>query len=58
VRNTRGTFFAGRVGAIDPALKIEDDHELVWMSPQEAARGSTARRTSSPSTWLRLRQRA
>jgi 8-oxo-dGTP diphosphatase len=34
--NTRGTFFAGRLVAEAPALKIEDDHALVWMAPQEA----------------------
>ena len=34
--NTRGAFFAARVLAEAPELKIEDDHELIWMSPQEA----------------------
>jgi 8-oxo-dGTP diphosphatase len=34
--NTRGAFFAARVLADAPELKIEDDHELIWMSPQEA----------------------
>ena len=34
--NTRGAFFAARVLAEAPELKIEDDHELIWMSPQDA----------------------
>jgi 8-oxo-dGTP diphosphatase len=34
--NTRGRFFAGKVVAEDPALKVEDDHTLLWMAPQEA----------------------
>ncbi len=34
--NTRGAFFAARLMAEAPELKIEDDHELVWMAPQEA----------------------
>jgi 8-oxo-dGTP diphosphatase len=34
--NTRGLFFAVRLLAEAPALKTEDDHELLWMSPQAA----------------------
>ena len=34
--NARGQFFAGRVLAEDPGLKVEEDHTLVWMDPQEA----------------------
>jgi 8-oxo-dGTP diphosphatase len=34
--NTRGEFFAGRVTAEDPGLKIEADHALVWMAPDAA----------------------
>jgi len=34
--NTRGVFFAGRVTAEAPQLKVEDDHTLLWMSPQAA----------------------
>lgn len=34
--NTRGVFFAARYQADAPALKIEDDHTLVWLSPAEA----------------------
>ena len=35
-RNTRGTFFAARLVREDPALKVEDDHALVWVDPVEA----------------------
>jgi 8-oxo-dGTP diphosphatase len=34
--NTRGTFFAARLVAEAPELKIEDDHALEWMAPHEA----------------------
>ncbi|THD66897.1 NUDIX domain-containing protein [Phenylobacterium sp.] len=34
--NTRGTFFAARLVAVAPELKIEDDHALEWMTPQDA----------------------
>ena len=34
--NTRGVFFAARVLAEAPELKIEADHALEWMTPQEA----------------------
>lgn len=34
--NTRGTFFAARFKALDPSLKTEDDHALVWSDPHEA----------------------
>ena len=59
VRNTRGSFFAGRVLTEDRDLKIEDDHELVWMEPHEALlrldRGS---HVWAVVTWLRLRAAA
>jgi 8-oxo-dGTP diphosphatase len=58
VRNTRGSFFAGRVAAEAPHLKIEDDHTLVWRDPQSAVvsldRDSHA---WAVATWLRLRAR-
>lgn len=59
IRNTRGAFFAGRKLALDPALKIEDDHELVWCDPQDAV--TKLDRDShvwALVTWLRLRARA
>jgi 8-oxo-dGTP diphosphatase len=34
--NTRGLFFAARLVAEAPELKIEDDHALEWMAPHEA----------------------
>ena len=34
--NTRGVFFAGRLMGEDPALKIEDDHTLLWLEPMAA----------------------
>lgn len=34
--HTLGQFFEGRLVAEDPTRKTEDDHTLVWMSPQEA----------------------
>ena len=34
--NTRGRFFAARLLADAPELKIEADHALDWMTPQEA----------------------
>jgi 8-oxo-dGTP diphosphatase len=34
--NTRGRFFAARLLAEAPELKIEDDHALEWMTPGEA----------------------
>lgn len=34
--NTRGGFFVGRLEAEAPELKVEDDHELVWLEPLAA----------------------
>lgn len=34
--NSRSAFFEARLVAEDPALKIEDDHVLEWIEPQEA----------------------
>jgi 8-oxo-dGTP diphosphatase len=36
--NTRGVFFAARLVAERPELKIEDDHSLVWLEPVAALR--------------------
>jgi len=59
VRNTRGAFFTGRVQAEDPALKIEDDHELVWIAPHDAvARLDRDSHAWAVAAWLRLRARA
>lgn len=56
VRNTRGVFFAGRVTREDPSLKIEDDHDLLWMAPGEAApRLERPSHAFAVREWLRLR---
>jgi 8-oxo-dGTP diphosphatase len=56
VRNSRGQFFAGRPVRIEPARKIEDDHDLVWISPQEAVvRLDRESHVWAVATWLRLR---
>ena len=34
--NNRATFFAGEIVGQDHQLKIEEDHELVWLGPDEA----------------------
>ena len=36
--NNRSTLFRVEIRGRDPDLKIEDDHELVWMAPLEALR--------------------
>lgn len=36
--NNRGTFFAARIEAEAPGLKVEDDHTLIWVDPLEAIR--------------------
>ena len=33
--NNHGAFYTAEVIAEDAALKIEDDHDLVWMAPQD-----------------------
>ena len=58
VRNTRGAFFEGRVMAENVALKIEADHELVWMEPQAAlAQLDRDAHAWALASWLRLRAR-
>lgn len=59
IRNTRGAFFAGRVAGEDAALKIEADHELVWMAPFDAlAQLDRDSHAWAVAAWLRLRARA
>lgn len=36
--NNRCVFFEALVMGVQPALKVEHDHELVWLSPREALR--------------------
>ena len=32
----RGGFWTAEMISLDPASKVEDDHELVWLDPAEA----------------------
>ena len=36
--NNRSALFRAEVTGEDPVLKIEDDHELMWLGPEEAVR--------------------
>lgn len=57
--NTRGAFFEGWVAGEDAALKIEADHELVWMSPDDALRKLDRESHAwAVAAWLRLRARS
>jgi 8-oxo-dGTP diphosphatase len=57
--NTRGRFFAGRLVGEDPSLKIEADHTLLWLPPQEAlVRLHRESHAWAVAAWLRLRARA
>ncbi len=33
--NKIGTFYTARLVSIDPSRKVEVDHEVLWMTPQE-----------------------
>ncbi len=56
--NTRGLFFAARLVAEAPELKIEDDHALAWMTPQEALiELSRESHVWAVAAWLRFAQR-
>lgn len=57
--NNLATFFSLRSEGEDPALKIEDDHTLVWMDPEAAV--VELRHDAhawAVAAWLRLRGRA
>ncbi|THD60201.1 NUDIX domain-containing protein [Phenylobacterium sp.] len=57
--NTRGVFFAARVVEAAPELKIEDDHALEWMAPQEALLALDRESHAwAVAAWLRLRGKA
>ena len=59
VRNTRGTFFRGEVTREEPALKIEEDHTLVWTDTETAlVRLDRDSHAWALAVWLRLRARA
>lgn len=38
--NNHGVFFAVEMAAEDSSLKIEDDHDLVWMAPADFVRSA------------------
>ncbi|MGA0604706.1 NUDIX domain-containing protein [Phenylobacterium sp. VNQ135] len=56
--DNRATFFVLSVEGQDAALKVEDDHTLVWLEPLEAV--ETLRHEAhawAVAAWLRLRRR-
>ncbi|MDZ4374732.1 MAG: NUDIX domain-containing protein [Phenylobacterium sp.] len=58
VRNTRGQFFVGERIGDDPKLKIEIDHDLRWVAPDEAVRRlDRDSHAWAVAAWLRLRAR-
>jgi 8-oxo-dGTP diphosphatase len=53
---SQGTFFEAVFEGERPALKIEDDHELVWMAPHEAlARLRHDSHAWAVAAWLRAK---
>jgi 8-oxo-dGTP diphosphatase len=57
--NNRATFFTLGLEDVDEALKIEDDHTLVWMEPDVAVRELRHDAHAwAVAAWLRLRNRA
>ena len=53
--NNRGSFFEVRVQAAAPDLKVEDDHTLVWISPDAAVRELRHEAHAwAVAAWLRL----
>ena len=57
--NTRGVFFAAHVEAEAPALKIEADHALEWVAPQDALLALDRESHAwAVAAWLRLRRPA
>ena len=56
--NNRGTFFLLALEGADPGLKIEDDHTLVWMTPDAALLELRHEAHAwAVTAWLRLRAR-
>ena len=56
--NNRGTFFTLRVEGAEASLKIEDDHTLVWMTPDAALLELRHEAHAwAVAAWLRLRAR-
>jgi len=56
--NNQGSIYVVTVGREDVSLKIEDDHDLIWLDPNEAVR--RLRHDShawAVAKWLRLEER-
>lgn len=57
--NNRATFFELAAAGEDAALKVEDDHTLVWLEPNAAVTGLRHDAHAwAVAAWLRLRARA
>ncbi len=57
--NNRATFFILDIAGEDPALKVEDDHTLVWLEPHQAVEILRHEAHAwAVAAWLRLRPRA
>ena len=57
--NNRGAFFTLVVAGENPALKVEDDHALVWLEPQAALlRLRHEAHAWAVAAWLRQEQRS
>lgn len=57
--NNLATFFVLRMEGMEPDLKIEDDHTLVWMDPEAAlVELRHDAHAWALAAWLRLRRRA
>lgn len=53
--NTRGQFFTARLLGAAPELKIEEDHELLWLEPLAALRALDRESHAwAVAAWLRL----
>ncbi len=54
--NNLGGFWTAEFRALDPAAKVEDDHELVWLTPDRALVGLRHEAHAwAVATWLRHR---
>jgi 8-oxo-dGTP diphosphatase len=52
--NNHGAFLRARLVGPDPALKVEDDHQLVWMVPEAfIARARHEAQAWAVCVWLR-----
>jgi 8-oxo-dGTP diphosphatase len=56
--NNRAGFYVAEAAGEAPQLKIEDDHELVWLAPDQALRRLRHDAHAwAVAAWLRLRAR-